>query len=333
MTWFDELTGFREASPDQVRSQLRVDGDCIVRLDGKRMAFGMLETPTLEELRQRVDQVRRPTGKLRLSEVVANARDLHANSANAHAMFQVASQFNLLEMASPSVTPERGVGIYERDWTQGPACAISCGAAAIYRNYFAIVGNETGQSANHQIDCAADLGLRLGNREGSLWTMENGYMLPTDWGLNEITRQLQAADECQLDRYRGSLRIGLQWNAAVTLPGAGHRVSQALCSALPVAYGRQEAAEWADFARLILEAAYEATFCAGILNAEHYGCSRLFLTLLGGGAFGNPEQWIVDALERACQKHHDSGLDVVIVSHGSSKPLVANLVRQIGTAF
>ncbi len=42
------------------------------------------------------------------------------------------------------------------------------------------------------------------------------------------------------------------------------------------------------FARLILwEVAYEATICTAILNAMSHGRNRLFLTLLGGGAFGN----------------------------------------------
>ena len=59
---------------------------------------------------------------------------------NAGALFQVASQLNLLEMTGPEVTPEDGVTIYQDDRTQGPACAIAAGAATIYRNYFAPVG-------------------------------------------------------------------------------------------------------------------------------------------------------------------------------------------------
>jgi len=39
----------------------------------------------------------------------------------APAPFQVASQFNLLEMTGPSVTPEHGVARYAHDPTQGPA--------------------------------------------------------------------------------------------------------------------------------------------------------------------------------------------------------------------
>ena len=37
---------------------------------------------------------------------------------NAGALFPVASQFNLLEIPSRQVTPERGVDVYESDRTQ-----------------------------------------------------------------------------------------------------------------------------------------------------------------------------------------------------------------------
>ena len=59
----------------------------------------------------------------------------------------MASQFNLLEMTAPSITPEHGVARYQLDRTQGPACAIAAGAATIYRNYFA-------QTPEHQLFCA-----------------------------------------------------------------------------------------------------------------------------------------------------------------------------------
>jgi hypothetical protein len=61
----------------------------------------------------------------------------------------------------------------------------------------------------------------------------------------------------------------------------------AYCSALPVAYCRHPSHMWAAFARLVLEASYEATICAAILNASSTGNNRSFLTLVGGGAFGN----------------------------------------------
>ncbi|MDA9859428.1 hypothetical protein N9D23_15030, partial [Rubripirellula sp.] len=158
MTWFTKLTGIEEESPEQVRRELSIDGDQIVCPNGKRFAFGTLETPKLSDLRHTVSQLDVPARPSTICEQVGDVRQLHADSANANALFQVASQFNLLEMTGPSVTPERGVGIYENDPTQGPACAIACGAGTICRNYFAPVGDRIGQSADHQIDCSADLG-------------------------------------------------------------------------------------------------------------------------------------------------------------------------------
>lgn len=328
MTWFENITGIDEESPEQVRRALSVDGDCIVCPKGNRIAFGRLETPQLAELRTAVATIDSPAGQSIIREVVGDVRQLHRDAGNANALFQVASQFNLLEMTSPSVTPERGVGIYENDHTQGPACAIACGAGTIYRNYIVPMADAVGQSASQQIDCSADLGKSLANTDGKLWSMENGYLFPTDKGLEQITTRLQLASETELDELRGELRIGLQWNAEVTLPHTEHRVSQAYCSGLPVAYGRQPAAAWTDFAKLILDAAYEATICAGILNASQTGVNTVFLTLLGGGVFGNRDEWIIAAIERAVAKYRDYKLDIAIVSYGRSKPVVAQLVSR-----
>lgn len=65
---------------------------------------------------------------------------------------QVASGFNCLEFMDANCLPEEGVTGYQHDRTQGPACSISCGAATVYRNYFAAVttaggGTQEGQTA------------------------------------------------------------------------------------------------------------------------------------------------------------------------------------------
>ncbi|MCA9135704.1 MAG: hypothetical protein KDB00_03070 [Planctomycetales bacterium] len=333
LTWFKKLTGADEESPDQVRRELKIDDDCIVCPNGNRIAFGHLETPKLSELRETVSGLNRQAGTLAIREVIADVRQLHADATNANALFQVASQFNLLEMTGPTVTPERGVGIYQYDHTQGPSCAIACGAGTIYRNYFAPVGDAIGQSTSRQIDCSSDLGQRLGNLNGNLWMMENGYLFPSDGGLDKIATRLQSSTKDELDQLRGELRIGLQWNAEVTLPevslaGAAHRVSQAYCSALPVAYGRQPKDEWAEFAKLVLDAAYEATLCAGIINAERTGNRIVYLTLLGGGVFGNRDAWIIDAIERSLTRYRDFDIDVTIVSYRRPNHKVAELVSR-----
>ena len=296
-------------------------------MNGGEWRCGGLETPSLAELRRRAGRVPSSGTPTTVREVVADVRALHADPANAGALFQVASQFNLLEMAGPDLVPEDGVGIYERDFTQGPACAIAAGAGTIYRNYFASVGDAVGQTADNQVDCLADLGDRLGNADGRLWEMVNGYALPTAEGLGEVNARLGGLDEPSRDELRGLLRIGVQTDTEVTLPGTSHVVTQAFCSAVPVAYTEHPAELWRPLAVLILEAAYEATLCAAVVNAARTGNDRLFLTLLGGGAFGNQTEWILDALRRAVNKHIDRGLDIAIVSYGRSQPAVRGLAE------
>lgn len=333
MTWFETLTGFAEDSPEGVRRNLVIDGSRLRSLqNGKAWRHGELETPTLARLRRRVTHVAHNSAAISVREVVANVQHLHREPAHANAVFQVASQFNLLEMTSPGVTPECGVGIYENDFTQGPACAIAAGAGTIYRNYFVEVNGGPGQSANNQIDCLAGIGALLGNSHERLWKMVNGYALPSADGLHEINRRLEEMDDVALDAIRQALRIGLHWDVEVTLEGASHTVSQAYCSAMPVAYTAHALDAWALFAKLVLEAAYEATLCAAILNAGRNGGNRLFLTLLGGGVFGNNPDWIVDAIRRSLELYSNSGLDIAIVSFGSSNRDVRRLVREFGDA-
>lgn len=320
--WFEKLTGFAEESPEQVRANLTVDGDALKsHVNGRVLVCGELETPSLAELRERVHSGEHRPGRMSVREVVADVRQLHADESNAGSLFQVASQFNLLEMMSPNVTPERGVGIYENDHTQGPACAVAAGAGTIYRNYFAIVNGQVGQSAGNQIDCLADIGTALGNSESRLWEMRNGYALASQGGLVEISNRLRAASESELDGLRRLLRIGIQWNTQVTLGGSGHTVSQAYCSALPVAYSQHPPGLWTGFARLVLEASYEATICAAILNSTRGGSNRLFLTLLGGGAFGNETDWVVGGIRRALKLYEHANLDVAIVSFRHPSPV------------
>ncbi|MBC1222819.1 hypothetical protein GNF10_15105 [Nostoc sp. UCD121] len=329
MTWFEILTGFPEDSPQQVWQNITVDGKVLKsHVNGKVMVCGQLETPSLAELRERVHASGYEVGKISVREVVANVQHLHINESNADALFQVASQFNLLEMVSPNVTPESGVGIYENDPTQGPACAIAAGAGTIYRNYFASVNGQAGQSTTNQIDCLADMGVALGNSKSRLWEMRNGYALASHSGLVEISNRLQAASESGLDGLRELLRIGIQWSTQVTLNDCKHTVSQAYCSALPVSYSRHSSNLWTEFARLVLEASYEATICTAILNSIRNGNNRLFLTLLGGGAFGNETDWIIGAIQRALNLYKYADLDVAIVSYGSSKQYVQQLVNQ-----
>lgn len=336
MDWFERLTGFREASYAETQARLSVrDGRLISAGADHSYAVGALSLPSLAELRTAAAAVVLP-GRARLSIVEGDVREMHRAPENRGALFQVASQFNGLEMVGPDVTPEDGVTGYAYDRTQGPACAMAAGAATIYRNYLVPLADGVGQTAQRQIDGLADLGAalaeRLGTRVSALWTMRNGYALPTRDGLTAISKALRA-HEATLDDLRGLLRVALHADVEVTDgPRPGPLVSQIFCSALPVAYGRHPEAAWAPFARLVLEAAYEATLWAGVLNAAQGGSRRVLLTRLGGGAFGNADDWIDGALLRALRLVKKGDLEVAIVSYGPPSRRLRDLVRASGFA-
>ena len=331
MDWFEKLTGFRESGYDETRAQLTVmDGRLVSRINGESYGIGELELVSLQALRERVKSADKLPGRLKTSVVTGDVRRMHRSPENAGALFQVASQFNLLEMVSPDVTPEHGVTRYQSDPTQGPACAIAAGAATIYRNYFAPFGGSQGQTARRQLDGLADLGDALSSATklpvGDLWTMQNGYALGTQTGLDAIAQHLGTLTTDQIDLLRGKLRIGIHHDVEVT-EAAGPdrpRVSQLFCSALPVAYSRVPPAHWEPFAVLVLEAAYEATMWATVLNAQRGASNVIFLTLLGGGAFGNHGNWIHAAIRRALKLMTAYDLDIRLVSYGTpSKEIVA----------
>jgi hypothetical protein len=314
-----------------------LDGrDLVSRVNGRRHGIGELELVSLGELRARAQAGGGLPGRVRVGVVQGDVRQMHQSLENRGALFQVASQFNLLEMVGPSVTPEQGVTGYQNDRTQGPACAIAAGAATIYRNYFAEVDGVQGQTAARQLNGLADVGSALGEALGcpvaQLWTMRNGYALCTQSGLAAIGAYLASPDSAQAVRLGDRLRIGVHRDVEVTDgPGpAGPLVSQAFCSARPVSYTRIEAAHWRVFASFILRAAYEATMWAAVCNAQRGGSSTVLLTRLGGGAFGNEDAWIQAAMRSALQAVRACDLNVRLVSYGPPSGDLQDLVTEFG---
>ena len=249
-------------------------------------------------------------------------------------------------MIHSNATPEDGITGYVFDHTQGPACALACAASTVWRNYFVTVEGETGQRADRQLNTLEDLQKRL---PAGLLNVRNGYSSSPD--VASLSRAVDALSEDAADDLRESLRVGVQWDAEVTdcresyakgpdgaPPGVaairpedratfGSRagwatrretcapVTQVFSSALALGSTRQ-LREWRPLAQLILDAAYDACLCAARLNAARGGSRRVYLTLLGGGAFGNDIEWIVSAMRRALARHADSGLTVIVVEHG-----------------
>ncbi|MFC3615054.1 hypothetical protein ACFORG_14895 [Lutimaribacter marinistellae] len=297
--------------------------------------MGDLQLPSLAELRASA-LFQYGESRLSVSNIVGDVRKIHQKSQFRGALFQVASQFNVLEMVSPGVSPEVGVSGYAFDRTQGPACAIAAGAATIYRNYLFPLAGGLGQTADRQINTLADLSQALGTSlatdAGDLLPMKNGYALPKKSNLERINSVLSAMTEAELEDLKGKLRIGFHRDVEVTDVQAEKPliVSQAFCSALPVAYSEISVDVWEPFARLVLEAAYEATLWAGLINHARGGSNKVLLTRLGGGAFGNRDSWIDDAIGKCLEQFRDSGLEVVFVSSRSTPRSMIDLAEKHG---
>jgi hypothetical protein len=319
--WFEQLFGFAEGDYLQTQSNFAVDGTTLrSNVNGRSFTIGVLETPSLAELGDL-------SGRLEVSTIVGDVGQLHRDSRLKHALFQVASQFNLLEMVSPEVVPEHGITRYIYDHTQGPTCALAAAPATVFRNYLVPMAGGCGQTTERQIDCLSDIGVALGNKDQTLWRMRNGYVACTTDGLTRINHLLGSLGRVERDALRDRLRIGMHWGVQVIGGGDDHLVSQAYCSALPVAYSSLPAHRWASFATLVLEGAYEATLWAAALNAQQTGSQVVFLTALGGGAFGNEEAWIDAATRRALALVRDVRLDVRLVSWGQPSPRLERIAR------
>ena len=337
--WFEQLTGFTEQGAAQVRQMLTLENGVLAsRANDKTFQVGRLVTPTLADLKAEAAVIMQSSTfhakPISVQEVIADVQSLHLDPQNAGAFFQVASQFNLLEMVSPTVTPDSGVTGYQFDRTQGPACAMACGAGLIYRNYFVPVNGEPGQTADQQLNMLNQfeqllldhVNQRTKEQFDDLWQMKNGYALPSSKQLNAINQTLALLNETEITELINAVKIGVQYDTEVTLNNIGHSVTQAYCSAMPVAYTEHPAALWQPLASLILQAAYEATLAAALINATKTGNKKVYLTLLGGGAFGNAISWIIDALQKALNAYRQSGLSIMIVSYGRSKPELSSLL-------
>ena len=254
---------------------------------------------------------------------------------------QAASQFNLLEMGNESITPEKGITIYAMDNTQGPRVALSSPAATFFRNYFIFNGKP--QISGTQINTLDTL---LNNEkikdwihpigEGSIY--QNGYYFPRLKGEKPI-----AIDGIQ-DIMDENLKVGIHWNApSITNPVI--RLCQVYCSGLPIRNilamkGRTKAEQdkykkrIAPFATALLTSAYKCTLQAAVhkLNAYNPGnkthrCT-VYLTAVGGGAFGNDMQWIQEAVTAALAEFEAYPLDVKMIWYGKEdNELQASVVQ------
>ena len=398
MQWFAEAFGFPESRVfGEVREAFTLaatapDSSCppgagnaftlqanVGRFSGRKYHVGPFEPASVEALRTRVrEQQRRgkPPRGLSFRNVAGDSYTMHLDKANAGAVFQVASQFNCLEMVGPDVRPEDGVTGYATDRTQGPACAMACPAATVYRNYF-YNGRGQGGGSAMQLDTSRHVGDVVGNERQRYWVMSNGYLLPAPGGghgLAQLSNRLRAEPGLH-DKARGAAQASAHWplppsasSGAPPLsriprarrwacsgtqkwrrPAArrlrtGARRSSAPRSPSPTRTAsakpsgsrspacssrrRMSRPYWCPpppSRRHAIPRAHARARWRRRTRASQVGASlalhrgtrvTVYLTSLGGGAFGNPPEWIVKAMSRALDQCANMPVDVRLVHYG-----------------
>jgi hypothetical protein len=199
------------------------------------------------------------------------------------------------------------------------------------RNYFAFDNGTKPQTKDNQLNNLSGVEeylQSLGLDKKGLYTI-GGYSKSDAKKFPKLLELLKNDEVKQgvLDR----MRIGLQVHTQVTGAHVGKHgtipyefkpflVTQAYCSACALGSyvdAPLNSSSWEPFARLVLDAAYESTLAAAVINAVKNsgkpGAKKVYLTRLGGGVFGNNQKWIDDAIERATKLYADTDLEVVVV--------------------
>lgn len=252
---------------------------------------------------------------------------LQANPDNADAVFQVASNFNGLETthADQDFTQQL-LADYIFDRTQGPAASISAAPGLILRRYLLHFDQhqpdvQWGQTLNNQINFLSNVANNLPISPAGYVVFDHIPLAPTD-------------DDLRL------IKIGYHENVQVThglMRDPEHHyfiaddqqqiINQVFTAAIDLGVTNRRYRNNAiiqQWAQTVLNAAYEGTLRKAFIENKR----KVFLTLVGGGVFGNDITWIIDALDRMRDFIRDSGLEVILIWYCSSNSAEHNQIRQ-----
>eukprot|EP00730_Choanoeca_flexa_P002823 TRINITY_DN11193_c0_g1_i1.p1 TRINITY_DN11193_c0_g1~~TRINITY_DN11193_c0_g1_i1.p1 ORF type:complete len:383 (+),score=49.80 TRINITY_DN11193_c0_g1_i1:1745-2893(+) len=311
--------------------------------NGRSYQAGLFSTPSVAELQRDLEPIKQQQlqGSLQLEHIVIGDVLLeHHKPEYRLATFQAASQFNCLEFSHPNAVPEEGVTQYAYDFTQGPACSIACGPGTVYRNYFASVGHQVGQTRHCQLNNLDNALLALGNGpDNKYFEVRNGYTHTSNAQLEAFNQHYP--DQTLIDEAMRQLKIGVQQDTQVTFSARetvhddpNQLVTQCYCSAISCGYTFGSLEAWKPLALGVLRAGYEATLWIALRNAHRHhqadASQTVLLTLVGGGVFRNEKAWIADAIGRACAIFADNSLTVKVCHY---RRVDQDFVDMVASAF
>lgn len=373
-TWFSRIYGFHEMINDRTSNvtrqmrllQLTINGrqrtvltcpDGIgntLQFDAGIPLYKSTEV-LVSEANTAYEEIRRLnsvfTEGITYREIHADARLLHSNPQLAGSVFQVASQFNALEMASPKHTPEMGITIYEYDRTQGPVCAMACPTGTLYRNYFMIKGGP--QTETNQINTLETVISNLEHTYRIKFVIKNGYILPETMEYStQLNDMLDSPDT--LNRMANDVKYVIQEDVPVISSQTGqftHSVSQIYCSGFPFSYfidrtdkdgnvhpgllhtvEQRKCGDPAEYAfknrnliKMITTAMYTATLSHAVnMTKTQQKRVKVFLTPVGTGVFGADVPFVKGIMGDVIRKYRHFPIDIYLVNFAKDQdfPLV-----------
>jgi len=273
MSWFDQLMGVSESSWDYTNIPEMVS----------RKA-GDFYSPQVGYLLDRIIDNERHDNQVKPIHVWTRNGSFHHDhlfdtsslqvNGPSRALYQVASNFNCLEIAHESVSPFNGRFLTNLmvDSTQGPSAAAGCAAGTILRVVL---------HRQNPLNLLRDTNMPF--RNGKVYRKNVVTDQPTDY--RKIRVGLQTDVTALYDRRRGHLSYhsdGPQIDQIYT--------STCICNAVPSSND--------PVCESFLRASYEGTYAAAIYRQS----SRLVLTAIGGGSFNNNPVQIMRIMGETHQK-------------------------------
>lgn len=313
-----EVSSLLSAIEQQVKAapsscfEMLADGSATLKVKQGRYHAGKFQTPTIGELRTRA-AANAPVApdRVRLSLLLGEGPETDVGSLQATApdgvLFQAASQFNCLEAPGASIT---AVAHYTGDNTQGPRASVSAFPGTFLRHYLAprATGERFTQTNHDNINLLGDA---LPEHVGRV---QSGYLTTQSIGdLAAAAEVLDSAFELIRVGVHDDVEVALGANWGGPVPGAPHhRIAQVFTSTVALGgYSSKGGGPGSDVVvRQLLRAAYLGTLLAAVELGKH----TVVLTLIGGGAFGNPSRAIWDAIHWAIEEvsQYTAGLDVLV---------------------
>ncbi|KKQ33566.1 MAG: hypothetical protein US49_C0001G0246 [candidate division TM6 bacterium GW2011_GWF2_37_49] len=369
---FDQLMGMSEvdfkykASEVVIKARISKDAqNCywINGADDKLYRCGRFEVMTLGDLRRqamaKADALKGTINQIRFSVIYSKSPKkckqldvtyLEAQPENKDAVFQVASNYNALESTTYTWLPD--LNYYYLDNTQGPAASIAAFPGLVLRHFYFFMKDEKRnnnfmlwrqreqKTANIRDDNDFDMQLNL--LDGLGVNTQNGYI----WGTGEAGAG--SGIENIKDENADKFKIGFHRDIQVTFVQSknyyythfyqpSQTVNQVFAAAVNLTQAKDLCPEIKsmsddkkhEIAQLILNWTYESTLKAAIVA----GKKKVFLTLIGGGAFGNKREWIEEAIVQAVNDSvlKNSGLEIILNNWGSEPSAVLKaLIKETG---